>query len=147
MEEGKNMRKLSIITICFLFASVSFATVLSAERTQTPKILAQNGTFDGTIGYRAQGNWTAVGTLTGTYEQRVRGYRFDGTWTIQGQEQTWSGTMRGVFGRRILLGRVTIEGYDRALPIIGFIVFKEGNFGGRFMAPVGPALYFKGTYT
>ncbi len=141
------MRKLLIIAICVLFASVSIATAMpfSIEKTQT-QILAQSGTFDGTIGYRAQGNWTAVGTINGTYEQRTRGYRFDGTWTLQGQNQTFAGTMRGVFGRRILIGRVTAEGYNRTLPVIGFIVFKEGNFGGRFMAPIGPALYFKGTY-
>ncbi len=144
------MKKILILAICVLFASMSIATAMpfsSVAKTQTPAILAQSGTFDGSIGYKAQGNWTEVGTLTGTYEQRARGYRFDGTWAIEGQNQTWTGTMRGVFGRHILIGRVTIEGRDRNVPIIGFIGFKEGNFAGRFMAPVGPALYFKGTYT
>ena len=144
------MKKILILAICVLFASVSIATAIplpSVAKTQTSTILAQSGTFDGTIGYRAQGNWTAVGTLTGTYEQRVRGYKFDGTWTLQGQNQTLTGTMKGVFGRHILLGRVTVEGRDRALPVIGFIAFTEDHFNGRFMAPIGPALYFKGTYT
>ncbi|MDH7517277.1 MAG: hypothetical protein QHH19_02925 [Candidatus Thermoplasmatota archaeon] len=142
------MRKLSIIAVCFLLATVSIATAstISIEKTQA-SFLAQNGTFDGTIGYHVNGNWTAIGTINGTYQQRLRGYRFDGTWTLQGQNQTFVGTMRGVFRRHILLGRVTAEGYERTLPIIGFIGFKEGNFVGRFMAPVGPALYFKGTYT
>jgi len=144
------MKKILIMAICVLFASVSIATAMplsSVAKTQTPTILAQTGTFDGTIGYQAQESWTAVGTLTGTYEQSARGYRFDGTWTIQKQDQTLTGTMRGVFGKHVLFGRITVEGRDGALPIVGFIGFKEGNFGGRFMAPVGPALYFKGTYT
>jgi hypothetical protein len=143
------MKKLSIIVICVLFASISIATAMpfSIEKIQTPKILAQNGTFDGTIGYRAYGNWIDVGTINGTYEQKVRSYRFNGAWTIQRQNQTFTGTMRGIFRRHILIGRVTVEGYNRALPIIGFIGFREGNFIGRFMAPIGPALYFKGTYT
>jgi hypothetical protein len=144
------MKKILIIVIFVLFASISITTAIplsSIAKTQTPTILAQTGTFDGTIGYRAQGNWTAVGILTGTYEQRARGYKFDGSWTVQGQNKTLTGTMKGVFGKHVLFGRITVEGRDRVLPIVGFITFKEGNFGGRFMAPVGPALYFKGTYT
>jgi hypothetical protein len=144
------MKKILILAICVLFASVSIATSMPLSpvaKTQTPKFLAQSGTFDGSIGFRAQGNWTSVGTLTGTYEQRARGYRFDGTWTIQKQNQTITGTMRGIFGKHILIGRITADASGKSLPIVGFITFKEGNFGGRFMAPVGPALYFKGTYT
>ena len=145
------MKKILIMAICVLFASVSIATAMPLSfvaKTQTPTILVQTGTFDGTIGYQAQGGgWTAVGTLTGTYEQSARGYRFDGTWTIQKQDQTLTGTMKGVFGKHILVGRITADANGKSLPIVGFIGFKEDNFGGRFMAPVGPALYFRGTYT
>ena len=57
--------------------------------------------------------------------------------------------MQGGFGRNILLGRITLGDSGRQAPIIGFIGFRPGSgeFGGRFMSIVGPALYFKGTFT
>jgi hypothetical protein len=40
-----------------------------------------------------------------------------------------------------------VNGTEKTLPIVGFIKVQNGQFIGRFMAPVGPALYFWGTYT
>jgi hypothetical protein len=65
-----------------------------------------------------------------------------------GQHSGKKGTMQGAFGRNILLGRITFSESERQAPIIGFVGFRpdEGEFFGRFMSVIGPALYFKGIY-
>jgi hypothetical protein len=150
--EEKYLKKLLVLSLCVVLASTSIVTaspLFSMTRTkmQTPTVLDPTGTFDGSIGYQRQGNWTEVGTISGTYELQNRFSRFNGEWSIQLQNRSATGTMRGGFGRHILIGRITIEGRDRALPIIGFIGFRNETFFGRFMSLIGPALYFQGTYT
>ncbi len=109
-------------------------------------VLTVAGSFEGSIGPRPHGNQT-VGSITGSYELRNRGGRFNGNWSISVQNTSKSGTMRGAFVRIFFIGRVTIEGVNRTVPIIGFLRHVNGSFVGRFMAPVGPALYFWGTYS
>jgi hypothetical protein len=104
------------------------------------------GSFEGSIGPRPHGNQT-VGNISGTYAARNRGGRFNGEWEISIQNTSKSGTMRGAFMRIFILGRATIDGVNRTIPIVGFMRSTNGTFVGRFMAPVGPALYFWGTYT
>jgi len=142
------MKKIIIVCLCLLFIGASVATAapdLSQQTTQTIQSFS-SGTFEGNIGYKRQGqNATIVGTINGTYELRNRGGRFIGDWAAENR----TGTLRGGFGRNFLVGRITVmvNGTERTLPIVGFIRTQDGQFIGRFMAPVGPALYFWGDYT
>jgi hypothetical protein len=139
-----NMKKIMIVGICLLFIGVSFAAAVPGIKQQTVR-LGTSGAFDGNIGYKRQGqNATIVGTITGTYEMKNRGGRFTGDWATA----NYSGTLKGRFGKHLLIGKVSamINGTEKSLPIIGFIGAKDSQFLGRFMAPVGPALYFWGTY-
>lgn len=104
------------------------------------------GSFEGSIGPRPRGNQT-IGNISGTYELRNRGGRFNGECAITIQNTSKSGTMRGVFIRIFLFGKVTIDEENRTVPIVGFIRHINGSFVGRFMAPTGPTLYFWGTYS
>lgn len=142
------MKKIAILSLCLLFLGASLAAAAPGmTQTETQTIpLAPTGTFEGNIGYkRPNQNATIIGTLNGTYEARVRGYRFIGEWETENN----SGTLRGAFGRHFLVGRVStlVNGTQRSLPIVGFIRYNETMFIGRFMAPVGPALYFWGSHT
>jgi hypothetical protein len=151
---NKSMKKIGVtIVICFLLVitpsivtATSLPTVVNIN-THTHNVLSQNGTFDGSIGFRRQGNWTSIGTINGNYVLQNRFGRFNGEWSIQRQNESKTGIMRGRFGKHLLIGRITIDDTNRTLPIIGFIGFRNETFFGRFMSLVGPALYFKGTYT
>jgi hypothetical protein len=142
------MKKIMTISLCLLFLGVSIAAAAPGLTQQTTQKmpLATTGFFEGNVGYKRQGqNATIVGTITGTYELRNRGGRFTGDWATENR----TGTFRGGFGRHILLGRISlmVNGTERTLPILGFIRIQDDGFLGRFMAPIGPALYFWGTYT
>ena len=86
------MKKLSIFLLFVVLAgsSISTATSLSLManmKTQTLTVLDPTGTFDGSIGHRRQGNWTAIGAINGTYLLRNRFGRFNGEWSIHLQNQ------------------------------------------------------------
>jgi len=142
------MKKLlAIFTILIFFGTISASAINTTE--QVLKTLEKDdvtGTFEGEIGFPQQGEWNAVGELSGTYQQRARVSVIDGEWSIPERDAT--GTVKAIFGRHILIGRITIDGAERKAPILGFIFFREETqeFGGRFMSIIGPALYFKGTY-
>lgn len=142
------MKKILTLSICLLFIGVTAAAAtpaLTPEATKMTPTFA-GGMFVGSIGYKRQGeNATIVGTINGTYEMRARGGRFNGEWATENR----SGTLRGRFARHYLIGRVTlmVNGTERNVPIVGFLRAVDGQFIGRFMAPVGPALYFWGDYT
>ncbi len=142
------MKKIMTISLCLLFVGVSLAAAAPGLTQQTTQKmpLALTGIFEGNVGYKRQGqNATIVGTISGTYEMRNRSGRFTGDWATENR----TGTFRGGFGRHILLGRISamVNGTERTLPIVGFIRTQDNQFIGRFMAPVGPALYFWGNYT
>jgi hypothetical protein len=138
------MKKITTLGVCLLFLSVSVAVAIPVTEHRTA-VLLTSGTFDGSIGYRRANNTTILGTLSGTYEQRNRGGRFSGDWVLQNR----TGTIRGGFARIFLIGKVTVlvNGTQRSIPIVGFIKANNGQFRGRFMAPIGPPLYFWGEYT
>jgi len=141
------MKKVIIILIGVLLLSMSFAAALPYALVKNEaKTTARNGAFEGSIGPRPHGNQT-VGSFSGTYHLRNRGGRFIGNWTISLQNFSASGTMRGFFARHIILGRISVSQDNRTLPVIGFLRANNDTFAGRAMAPVGPALYFWGTYT
>ncbi|PNX48666.1 MAG: hypothetical protein BV459_01925 [Thermoplasmata archaeon M11B2D] len=145
----RNMRKITTIGMCFVFLGVSIASAAADLTQQHPQCLTidPTGTFQGNIGIpEHQGqNETIVGTINGSYWLRVRGGRFTSDW----QTDNRTGTIRGVFGRHLLVGRIStmVNDTERSLPIVGFLKAQNYSFIGRFMAPVGPALYFWGTYT
>jgi hypothetical protein len=139
------MKKIAIIGLCLVLLSVSITAAKPGFSQQTTQTLPLDptGDFQGNVGYKRQGqNATIVGTISGTYATRNRGVRFTGDWATENR----TGTFKGVCGRHILLGRITlmVNGTERTLPIIGFIRIQDGQFLGRFMAPIGPALYFWG---
>ncbi|MFH0750146.1 MAG: hypothetical protein V1917_04530, partial [Candidatus Gottesmanbacteria bacterium] len=105
--------------------------------------LDPTGTFDGVVSPQRGPNATIVGTISGNYTLRNRGGLFNGEWNTVNN----TGTFRGIFGRHFLVGRISGDGYDRTVPIVGFLWYNTTNFAGRFMAPIGPALYFRGNYT
>jgi hypothetical protein len=140
------MKKIAIVCLCLLVgvSITAAAPTFTQQTTQTPT-LDPTGTFDGNIGYKRQGqDATIVGTISGTYEMREKGGIFTGDWATENR----TGTFKGVFGRHILIGKIItlVDGTEKSLPIIGFYGDKNGQFIGRFMAPVGPALYFWGNY-
>lgn len=140
-------KKLLMISLCLLIGvSIAAAAPRIPQQTTDTIVLDSTGTFDGNIGYKWQDqNATIVGTISGTYEIRNRGGLFIGDWVTVNR----TGNFKGVFGRNILIGKITIlvNGTEKVLPIVGFYGSRNGQFIGRFMAPVGPALYFWGNYT
>lgn len=141
------MKKCIILGVSLLFLGVSLAAAAPGLTAQLKKQepLFTDGTFDANIGYKRQGeNATIVGTISGTYEMRNRGGRFSGDWETANR----TGTLRGRFGRHLLVGRIStmVNGTERSLPVVGFLRAQNNTLIGRFMAPVGPALYFWGTY-
>ena len=142
------MKKLLSIFVIFLFIATISASATSKIIIEEKSITA--GTFTGEIGYSRAREWNKVGEISGTYSQRNRFQSFNGDWEITtGDYSGTTGTMQGGFGRNILIGRIILGDSGRQAPIIGFIRFNQdtGEFGGRFMSIVGPALYFKGTFT
>jgi hypothetical protein len=141
------MKKIMTISLCLLFLGVSIAVAAPGLTQQTIQTttLDPTGTFNGVVSPQRGPNATIVGTISGNYTLRNRGGRFTGDWATENR----TGTFRGGFGRHIVIGRMTIlvNGTERTLPIVGFIKAQDGQFAGRFMAPVGPALYFRGDYT
>ncbi|MBN1280809.1 MAG: hypothetical protein JXA00_04085 [Candidatus Thermoplasmatota archaeon] len=140
------MKKIAIVTICLLLIGVGIAAAAPQQQQQTVPVNPTDGTFDGNVGYKRPGqNATIVGTIAGTYTMKNRGGRFNGDWATE----NYSGTLKGAFGRHLLIGRISmmINGTERSLPIIGFIGYRDSQFLGRFMSLIGPALYFWGTYT
>ncbi len=142
------MKKSIILGVCLLFLGMSFAAASPGLTKQfiQPGPVFTDGTFEANIGYRRQGgNATIVGTVSGTYEMRTRGGRFIGDWEAANR----TGAVRGRFGRHLLVGRIStmVNGTERSLPIVGFLRAQNNTLIGRFMAPIGPALYFWGTYT
>jgi hypothetical protein len=138
-----------IATISFyLLLGVLTATVAPSLTQQITQATTLNltGEFDGNIGYKLPDqDATIIGTISGTYEIRDKGGIFSGDWATDNR----TGTFRGVFGKNILIGKIAtlVDGTEKSLPIVGFYGGKNGQFIGRFMAPVGPALYCWGNYT
>jgi hypothetical protein len=141
------MKKITVLIIGILIVGMSVsATIPSLDvRTLNNKtVTAATGSFEGTLGPRTHGN-TTVGTFSGTYELRNRGGRFTGDWNLSFQNKSASGTMRGVFAKHFMFGRITIAENNKKAPIVGFLRVNNETFVGRVMAPIGPALYFWGT--
>ncbi len=141
------IKKLAMISLCLLIGiSIAAATPRIPQKTTETTVLDPTGTFDGNIVYKRQGqNATIVGTISGIYEIRNRGGIFTGDWVTENR----TGTFKSVFGKNILIGKITIivNETEKSLPIVGFYGGRNGQFIGRFMPPVGPALYFWGNYT
>ena len=143
------MKKITIVSICLLLVGVSIAGATSETNQQVQKTpILTMGTFNANLSKQIPGpNATIVGTVNGSYNGTQNRGRFMGTWYVGNQTGTFKGGYRKIFF--IGLVRAMVNGSVRNIPIIGFIriVPTDHIIKGRFMAPVGPALYFKGTYT
>lgn len=142
------MKKIAIVSLCLLFLGASIAAAAPGMRPQIlqPIEIAATGTFFANVSVQRPGpNATIIGTITGNYTAQNNRGRFNGTWTTV----NYTGTLQGRFGRHHVMGRISmmVNGTQRSLPFIGFLVMRDGVFGGRAMSYIGPALYFKGTYT
>jgi len=140
------MKKIAIISLCLLLLGVSIAAAAPGMRPQLlqPIEVATTGTFFANVSVQRGPNATIVGTIAGNYTAQNNRGRFNGTWTTVNH----TGTLQGRFGRLHVMGRISmVNGTQRPLPFIGFLVMRNGVFGGRAMSYIGPALYFKGTYT
>jgi len=136
-----------LIGICVVSIAVSSAIpTFAVQNLNHNNARATTGTFEGSLGPRPHGN-TTVGTLSGTYELRARGGRFTGDWNITFQNKSASGTMKGVFARHFIFGRILVSETNKRIPIVGFLRANNETIVGRVMAPVGPVLYYWGTYT
>jgi len=133
-------KKIAVIGICLLFCSLAVSSTVSADEIVPEE---WTGELTGSIGYRNSEGWQEVASLDGNYKigQRAGFFHAD----VIGSER--SGSISGYFGRNMIVGRIT--GEQGRLPIIGFTRINQQNntFGGRAMAPVGPALYFVGAFT
>ena len=138
---------LAAFAICVLLVGISIASAVQTN-TEEVKVLAADGSFSGYIGFPKKQDPIILGNISGVYKLGKRGGAFNATWDIEFKNVSGSGTIRGVFGKHILLGKLSAEGYNKTLPIIGFIGFDKNNqtFIGRAMSVVGPALYFWGNY-
>jgi hypothetical protein len=141
------MRKLLAISAIFIML-VSMSMVTAVQPIKDARVLEPDGSFSGYITDILQQDPIILGNISGVYKMRNRGGGFNASWDLEYQNFSGSGTVRGFFGRHILLGKLSIVGYDKTLPIIGFIFFDKLNqtFIGRAMSFIGPALYFWGTY-
>jgi hypothetical protein len=145
------MKKILVIfTILVLFGTMSASALpITIDKPEKTPITRETGNFEGEIGHKREGEWNAVGEISGTYQTRNRYIRFRGQWEItEGQHAGTTGTIVGFSQRNFIIGRITIDETGRTAPIVGFIRINGETkvFGGRFMSIIGPALYFKGTY-
>ncbi|MDH7507155.1 MAG: hypothetical protein QHH15_05150 [Candidatus Thermoplasmatota archaeon] len=142
------MKKLLIISMMLVFLTCITMVTAVPLKNKELTVLVPDGSFSGFIGYPRHQDPIILGNISGFYKLRNRGGAFNASWNIETENHSGSGTVRGIFGRHILLGRLSAEGYNQTLPIIGFIGFNTENltFIGRAMSYIGPALYFWGTY-
>jgi hypothetical protein len=141
------MKKLLIICAIFIMLA-STSIVTAVQPIKDARVIDPDGSFSGYIGVPKQPDPIIVGNISGIYKIGNRGGGFNAIWDIDYQNRSGSGTVRGFFGKHILLGKLSVEGYNKTLRIIGFIGFDKVNhtFIGRAMSFIGPALYFWGTY-
>jgi hypothetical protein len=160
------MKKLfAVLGICLLLAFIPGMSAGLTDRTECVPLdysvfetsveqteVDWTGEFAGAFGPNLPGDdWVTLGTMAGYYKinvgPRERLTAFVGQWILE--DETAEGSIRGIFGRHIMLGKVTIyqDGQDINLPYLGFIKVQDDNVLGRMMAPVGPALYFAAAYS
>lgn len=132
-------KKILVFGICLLFCSLTLSSTVSASEIVPEE---WTGEITGSIGYGNGEGWQEVATMDGNYKEGQRAGFFHAD--VIGSER--SGSISGYFGRHMIVGRIT--GDQGRLPFIGFIRINQQNntFVGRAMAPVGPALYFAGTF-
>jgi hypothetical protein len=146
---SERMKKIFVMMIGILVSSISVTAAIPSFAVQNLNhntVLLTTGSFEGNLGPRPHGNKT-MGTFSGTYELRARGGRFTGDWNLSFQNKSASGTMKGVFARHFIFGRITVAETNKRAPIVGFLRANNETVVGRVMAPVGPALYYWGSYT
>jgi hypothetical protein len=142
------MKKLLVISAIFVLLASMYMVTAVPLRNKELTALEPDGSFSGFIGFPRHQDPIILGNISGVYKLRNRGGAFNASWDINFKNHSGTGIVRGIFGKHILFGRLSAEGYNKTLPIIGFIRFNSENltFIGRAMSYIGPALYFWGTY-
>ncbi len=141
------MKKKTMMIGIFVLGMLVTSAVpsLAFEHLSNKNTVNAGNTFEGVFGPKPHGNIT-VGTFSGTYELRGRGGRFTGEWDLSFQNKTASGTIKGIFAKHFVIGRITIAETNKRVPIVGFLRTNNETMVGRIMAPVGPALYYWGSF-
>ena len=141
------MRKLLAI-FAVMIVLMSIPIVTAQPISKDAKVIDPDGSFSGYIGFPKQQNPVIIGNISGIYKLGKRGGGFNASWDIDYKNHSGSGTVRGFFGKHIMLGKLSVDGFNKTLRVIGFIGFDKVNqtFKGRAMSVIGPALYFWGEY-
>ena len=152
-----------ILSICFLFASMSFASALpipkiknlgmrslseiSADSEDAPEWAI--GNFTGSWGVDIWGNdWFTVGPFYGYYS---KGFLYDfkvGRFMMEYKEDgDENGTIiEGLFIGPYLLGVSTDIYTENTSAFVGIGGYNETNFRWRIMGMEGPTIFMKGTF-
>ena len=141
------MRKLLAISV-ILIVLMSIPIVTAQPISKDVKVIDPDGSFSGYIGFPKQTDPIIIGNISGIYKFGKRGGGFNASWDIEYKNHSGSGIIRGIFGKHIMLGKLSIGGFNKTLRVIGFIGFDKINqtFKARAMSTIGPALYFWGEY-
>jgi hypothetical protein len=134
------MKKILIVAICVLFASVSIATALPISlntdlKIQTLNTSGPDGTFTGTLSWTSNGK--KIGEISGNFPTKNK---FQGNWNTS----TNFGTVQFFFGRYNLI--VKCKNNWHWIPslflITGFYTFNETTktFAGKLQPQ--PASFF-----
>ena len=146
---------IGILTILFTMPVMSSIQIMEKpkilEETEnkllTPPLPGDDGTFVGSLGrlYLKNGNWEfdAYAYIKGSYKLGAF-TRLAGAITDAAYQQT--GYMLAFFGSRIIIGFLQDMDSNRA-PMIGFLMWNDGEFAGRIMTMFGPATHIIGQYS
>ncbi len=157
------MRKyLTIVLVCFLFASLSFtnafaSTEIKKSTQQAVEISsypedAPNwavGNFTGTWGLNVWGhNWFSIGPVEGYYGKGfIRNIKFGRFLITYMQADGENGTiLQGLFVGPYLLGTSKDIRTENKTAFVGLGSYNETDFGWRIMGMKGPTLFMKGTF-
>ena len=112
-----------------------------------PPLPDDDGTFVGGLGrlYYQNGDWQfdAYAYLAGSYKLGVF-TRLAAIILNTDEEQI--GYMLAFFGNRIIIGFLQ-DMESHRVPMIGFLMWNDGEFAGRIMTMFGPASHIIGQYT
>jgi hypothetical protein len=146
---------IGVLTILFTMPVISSIRIMEKptilqnfeNKLLTPPSPDDDGTFVGGLGrlYLKNGNWEfdAYAYIKGSYKLGVF-TRLAGAITDSAYQQI--GYMLAFFGSRIIIGFLQDMESHRA-PMIGFLMWNDGEFAGRIMTMFGPATHIIGQYS
>ena len=84
---------------------VSMSMVTAVQPIKDARLLEPTGSFSGYIGDLGP---VIYGNISGIYKLRNRAGGFNASWDLEYQNFSGSGTVRGLFGKHILLGKLSV---------------------------------------